>query len=217
MELKELGWKEFFEKHFNEVKSEGVFPARVVTSQREIYCIYGDFGELRAELTGKLRFNAASQSELPVVGDWVIARMSHDLAVIEGILPRFSKLSRKVIGSTTKEQVLVSNIDTIFLVNGLDGDYNLRRIERYLAVINDSGTKPVILLNKTDACPDFKEKLAEVEAIASGAPVCALSAVNNEGIENLKNYIKKEETVAFIGSSGAGKSTTKSRYGPGIR
>src|SRR3989339_385730 len=209
MDLKELGWNDFFEKHFNEIKTADIQPARVTTSQREIYCIYGEFGELRAELAGKLRFDASSLSELPVVGDWVTVRMDrgHGLAIIEGILPRISKLSRKTTGKTTEEQVLVANIDIIFLVNGLDGDYNLRRIERYLTVAMESNTKSVILLNKTDVCPDSQVKIAEVEAVSSGTPVCALSAMKNEGIEKLNEYIIKGRTVAFIGSSGAGKST----------
>ncbi|OGS22046.1 MAG: ribosome small subunit-dependent GTPase A [Elusimicrobia bacterium RIFOXYA2_FULL_39_19] len=209
MDLKTLGWNEFFENHFNELKTEHIFPARVVTAQREIYSLYGESGELKAGLTGKLRFNAASLAELPAVGDWVLVKLSPDksIAVIEGILPRISKLSRKVTGEQTQEQIIVANIDVIFLVNGLDGDYNLRRIERYLTVAKDSNTKPVILLNKTDACPDYAQIVEAVTAIADGVPICTLSAINNEGIENLKTYIKKEQTIAFIGSSGAGKST----------
>ena len=186
MNLKELGWNEFFEKHFNEVKTKEIFPARVSTAQREIYCIYSNFGEFKAEISGKFRFNATSMSDFPAVGDWVIVRLSPegDLAIIEGILPRISKLSRKVAGSITDEQVLVANVDTVFLVNGLDGNYNLRRIERYLTLVKDSNVKPVILLNKTDVCSNIQEKIVEVESISFGVPIYTLSALNSKGIES---------------------------------
>ena len=209
MNLKELGWNDFFEKHFNKVKTKEIFPARVATAQREIYWIYSNFGEFKAEISGKLRFNAKSLSELPVVGDWVISRLSPEgnLVIIESILPRISKFSRKLPGSITEEQVLVANIDIIFLVNGLDGDYNLRRIERYLTLARDSNAKPVILLNKTDVSSNVQEKIVEVESISLGFPIHTLSALNSKGIENLKKYIKKGTTIAFLGSSGVGKST----------
>ena len=209
MELKELGWKEFFEQEFNKVRSEDLFPARVVTAQREKYCVYSNFGEFKAELTGKLRFNAVSISELPVVGDWVVIRLSPEgnLAIIECVLPRLNKFSRKVVGRETVEQVLVSNIDIVFIVNGLDHDYNLRRIERYLTLALKSNINTVIVLNKVDICPDIEQKVAEVKSVSSGIPVCTISALTNDGIESLKQYIKAGSTVNFLGSSGVGKST----------
>ncbi|OGS45925.1 MAG: ribosome small subunit-dependent GTPase A [Elusimicrobia bacterium RIFOXYD2_FULL_34_15] len=209
MDLKDLGWNEFFEKHFNEIKTKEIFPARVVKAQREIYWIYSNLGEFKAEISGKFRLNAKSSGNFPVVGDWAIARLSPEgnFAIIEGILPRFSKFSRKEAGNITEEQILVANIDIVFLVNGLDGDYNLRRIERYLALAWDSSAKLVILLNKTDVCSDIQKKIAEVESISAGFPVHTLSARNFSGIEILNKYIKKGITIAFIGSSGVGKST----------
>lgn len=209
MDLKELGWNQYFEEIFNQVKTEGIFPARVATAQREKYQIYGNRGELKAEISGKFRFHALSMNDFPVVGDWVIAQLpaESNLAIIESVLPRFSKFSRKTVGSITNEQVLVANIDVIFLVNGLDRDFNLRRIERYLTLALNSSAKPVILLNKTDLCSEVQERIAEVESISLGTPVHPLSALNNQGIENLRKYIQKGSTVAFLGSSGAGKST----------
>src|SRR3989339_337981 len=213
MELTELGWNNQFNDSFNAVKSENVFPARVATAQREIYSILSETGEYRAEITGKIRFNAASISDLPVVGDWVMARLSPEgnLAVIEAILPRKTKFSRKSPGEITEEQVLVSNIDIVFLVNGLDTDFNLRRIERYLILAVNSGIKPVILLNKTDLCDNLQERVEEVKSIATGHPIHTLSAANNMGIEFLDEYITKGVTVSFIGSSGVGKSTIINR------
>ena len=209
MDLKDLGWNEFFEKHFNEIKNKDIFPARVATAQREIYLIYSDKGEMKAEISGKLRFNASSTSDLPAVGDWIAARLSPagDLAIIESILPRLIKFSRKVAGNITDEQVLVANINIIFLINGLDGDYNLKRIERYLTLARDSNAMPVIVLNKVDICSNVQEKISEVETISFGVHIHTLSAIKSEGIESLRKYIKKGVTVAFLGSSGAGKST----------
>jgi ribosome biogenesis GTPase len=213
MDLKALGWNAFFEKSFNEVKTKDSFPARLVTAQREIYQLISEQGVFRAEMTGKLRFDSSAVTGLPAVGDWVAARMApgSKLATIEGVLPRINKFSRKVIGNITVEQVLVANIDIIFLINGLDGDYNPRRIERYLSLIKESNAKPVIILNKTDACPDVAEKIKEVESLAPGLPIHAMSALNGQGIESLNQYISIGTTIAFLGSSGSGKSTIINR------
>lgn len=213
MELKELGWNEFHENHYNDIKTPETFPARVAKAQREKYLLYSAFGQLKAEIKGKIRFEALSMADFPVVGDWVAAQMRPEgnAAVIKSILPRKSKFSRKVAGPITDEQVLVSNIDTAFLVNGLDGDYNLRRIERYLALAWESSANPVILLNKTDSCSDLAQKLAEVESIAFGVPIVTLSALKSEGIEGLRKFISRGATIGFIGSSGVGKSTIINR------
>jgi len=213
MNLKELGWNEFHEKNYNETKTQKSFPARVAKAEREKYLIYSDFGEVRAEIKGRIRFDAQSAADFPVVGDWVIAEMrpEGDAAIIIEILPRMSKLSRKVPGSKTDEQVLVSNIDTVFLVSGLDDDFNIRRIERFLTLAFESNSKPVIVLNKTDVCVTIQERLAEVEAVAFGVPVVTLSALNDEGVEKVRKYIVKESTIAFLGSSGVGKSTIINR------
>ncbi|MFH1368798.1 MAG: ribosome small subunit-dependent GTPase A [Elusimicrobiota bacterium] len=209
MNLKELGWNEFHEKHYNEVKTSETFPARVAKSEREKYLIYSSFGELKAEIKGKMRFSAVSISDFPAVGDWVVAKMRPEgnAVIIEAILPRMNKFARKVAGSVTDEQVMVANIDTIFLVNGLDGDYNLRRIERYLALARENNSSPVVVLNKTDMCPSVQEKAEEVAAVARGVPILTLNALNGEGIENIRKYITNSTTVAFLGSSGVGKST----------
>jgi ribosome biogenesis GTPase len=213
MNLKELGWNESHEKHYNEIKTRETFPARVAKAEREKYRIYSSFGELQAEIKGRMRFNAVSISDFPVVGDWVVAEMRPEgnAAIIEGILPRMSKFSRKVAGAVTDEQVLVANIDTVFIVIGLDGDYNIRRIERYLAVAWESNSNPVIVLNKTDRCADVQEKITEVGSVAFGTPVITMSALNSEGIENVTKYIKEGTTIAFLGSSGVGKSTIINR------
>lgn len=213
MDLKELGWNDFHEKQYEETKAAGTFPARVTKAQREKYWLCSAYGELRAEIRGKLRFTAGSIGDLPVVGDWVTAEMrpEGDAAVITDVLPRVNKFSRKTAGSVTDEQVLVANINVVFIVMGLDGDYNVRRIERYLALARESGAKPVIVLNKADACPRAQDNTGEIESIAAGVPVITMSALKNEGVEKLREYIFRGTTVAFLGSSGAGKSTIINR------
>jgi ribosome biogenesis GTPase len=209
MNLQELGWNRHFEQYFHQLKTEGIFPARVATAQREKYQIYGNFGELKAEISGKFRFRTSANGDFPVVGDWVASKISgaNNLAIIEAILPRLNKFSRKTAGKLTAEQVLVANINILFLVSGLDSDFNLRRIERYLTLALESNARPVILLNKTDLCPQLEEKKEAVASIAAGIPIHTLSALRHQGIEELKKYINPGTTVAFLGSSGVGKST----------
>ena len=128
-------------------------------------------------------------------------------ATIHKVLPRKSKFSRKVAGINTKEQIVASNIDTIFLVNSLNKDFNARRIERYLIMAWESGANPVILLSKADLCVDLEEKLSETEKVAVGVPIHIISAVDNRGMDDLNQYLKPGKTIALLGSSGVGKST----------
>lgn len=128
-------------------------------------------------------------------------------ATIHDILPTKSKFSRKTVGAITDEQILATNVDTVFLVSGLDRDFNVRRIERYLILVWESGTKPVIILNKADLCYEVEQRLTEVEKIAPGVPIIVISAIENAGIDGLIPYLGIGQTVALIGSSGVGKST----------
>jgi ribosome biogenesis GTPase len=129
------------------------------------------------------------------------------MATIETILPRRSKFSRKVAGETTEEQIVAANIDVVFLVMGLDGDYNPRRLERYLLMAYESGASPVVLLNKLDVAPDLDAAMAEIRALAVGTPVHAISAKNCQGLDVIEPYLGTGRTGALLGSSGAGKST----------
>ncbi len=209
MNIKDLGWNEFHEGHYNEVKTDTTFPARVIQARREKYLIVGAMGEMNAELSGKMRFGSTVQCGFPSVGDWVVAqkRTDSDAAIIESILPRQNKLSRKVAGRAADEQVLVANVDTVFLVTGLDADYSIRRIERYISLMSECGLKAVIVLNKTDMCPDLEGKLAEVVSVSAGVPIVTANALAGEGVEKLREYIAPGNTIAFVGSSGVGKST----------
>ena len=153
MDLNDLGWNPFFAQHFEAHKD--LVPARVACQHRDLYLVYSEAGGLTAEVPGKWRHTAQSPAEFPAVGDWVgVKPREEDKATICALLPRQSKFTRQVAGFRTDEQVIAANIDTLFLVNGLDGDFNLRRLERYLLLAWDSGSSPVIVLNKADQCPE---------------------------------------------------------------
>lgn len=209
MQLTELGWESFFDKNFEPYKNEGFSAIRIIKASREKYVAYGDLGEFSCEISGKFRFETDGKGNFPTVGDWVVAsiRLNEKKATIHSLLPRKSVFSRKVAGEITDEQVVAANIDTIFIVCGLDLNFNLRRIERYLSLAWESGATPVILLNKADLCSEAEERKSEVESIALGVDVYTLSASQNLGTEILNKYITIGKTVAFLGSSGVGKST----------
>lgn len=209
MELERLGWNSFFAENFREYAEKGYSVGRVYQENRRSFWLYTKDGEIRAEISGKFMFHVDSSADFPAVGDWVVFRFpkAKDKAVIDGILPRFSKFSRKVSGSSLKEQIVATNINKVMLVIGLDNDFNLRRIERYLVMINASGASPVIILNKIDLCQEFETRIAEVKEIAQNTPIASISASTNNNLAALQNYFKEGETVALIGSSGVGKST----------
>ncbi len=209
MDLEILGWDSQLSAAFQEYQGEDYIPLRVTRDNRTIYSAIGEAGEYSCEVSGKFRHGAGEKSGYPVVGDWVVVtiRPNEKKATIHAILPRKNKFSRKVAGDVTDEQVIAANIDTVFIVTGLDENYNLRRIERYLSVAWDSGITPVILLNKSDICPEYDARVNEVESIAIGTDVLAVSALESTGIDFLARYLKKGQTVAFLGSSGVGKST----------
>jgi ribosome biogenesis GTPase len=156
-----------------------------------------------------LRHLADDASQFPVVGDWVVCRIddASSKALIQNILPRKTKISRKVAGERTEEQVVAANVDTVFLVMGLDGDFNLRRMERLLTTAWEGGVFPTVVLNKEDLAAHPEAHRRDVEAIAPGVPVLTLSALKARGLEQLQSFLGKGQTVALVGSSGAGKST----------
>jgi len=210
--LQQAGWDEVWEEKFTEFAGKGVKPARVLAQYKHSFSLWTESGEADAEIAGALLYRA-EVSGLPVVGDWVAIRQyaSTDVAIITDVLPRKTKFSRKASGSTREEQIIAANIDLLFIVCGLDHDYNLRRLERYLVAVSQSEAQPVIVLNKADLCPDSEMRVAEVQAIAAGVPVLATSAIGEDGsdraTEALLPMIAAGKTAALVGSSGAGKST----------
>jgi ribosome biogenesis GTPase len=191
------------------MRGEGLIPARVVKEHRGLYTLYAEIGGLSGEVTGKLRHAAGSKDLFPAVGDWVTVQVHAEGngAAIHGVLPRKSAFARKVAGAHTEAQIVAANVDTAFLVSGLDGDFSVRRIERYLALAWESGASPVIVLNKTDLCGDVDARVSQVEPIAFGVPILTMSATENQGTGSLRGHLEAGRTAAFMGSSGVGKST----------
>lgn len=209
MNLNDLGWNTFFAHHFEPFVAPGLVPARVAREHTHLYLVIGEEGEFTAEVTGKFRHGAHAKSDFPAVGDWVAiqARPEEDRASIHAVLPRRSAFVRKEAGARTEEQVVAANVNTVFLVCGLDGEFNVRRIERYLTLAWDSGAAPVVVLNKADACPDVGACVEEAEAIAVGAEVLVVSGATGDGVDALRERLGTGKTAAFLGSSGVGKST----------
>lgn len=209
-DLEALGWDERSAAAFDDAGFDGSLePGRVAIEHRRGYTVLVAGAEVEADVTGKLRKAARLSSELPAVGDWVaLTRLpGEDRAVIEAVLPRRSKFSRKVAGFDVDEQVVAANVDLVFLVSALDQDLNVRRIERYLTLTWDSGARPVIVLTKADLCEDVPGAVAEVKAHAPDVPVHVVSSVTLDGYDQLKSYLGQRRTIALLGSSGTGKST----------
>src|SRR4028119_882579 len=178
MELEHFGWNDFFEENFRNYADPGYDVGRVYLENRRSFWLYTKSGEIKADVSGKMIYQADSRSDFPAVGDWVVFRLQEDKsrAIIHAVLPRSSKFSRKVSGSSIKEQIVATNIDTVMLISGLDNDFNLRRIERYLVMVSASGANTVIVLNKADLCADLDSRLAEDKRIAPNVPVMPISA-----------------------------------------
>jgi ribosome biogenesis GTPase len=212
-DLTALGWSAVFETSFQPYRERGHFAGRVAVEERGAYRLYTELGELNARVRGKLRFDSESAADFPAVGDWVAVsiRDRDGLAQIHAVLPRRSRFSRKAAGANSEEQVVAANIDTVFLVQGLDHDFNLRRLERYLVAAFESNAAPVVILSKADLCEDVEQKIADAESVAPGTPVHAISSVSGEGLQAIDQYVLPGVTVAFLGSSGAGKSTLINR------
>lgn len=182
--------------------------ARVVLSQRDQYRLAAESLEFSAEPSGALWHRCSTRAEMPVVGDWVAARIvAPGQAIVEEVLPRRTLFSRRAAGKREDEQPIAANIDLVFLVCGLDGDFNPRRLERYLALAAESGARPVVVLNKSDLCPDIGPRISEISAVASGAPVIVASTRTPGGLDGLRACVLPGLTIALLGSSGAGKSS----------
>ncbi|KAB2338948.1 ribosome small subunit-dependent GTPase A [Cytobacillus depressus] len=174
-----------------------------------MYRVWTENGELLCDVAGKFSYMASTREDYPAVGDWVVFSPRYDegRGTIHAVLPRKSKFSRKAAGLNTEEQIVAANVDTIFLVNSLNDDLNLRRIERYLLLTWESGANPVIVLTKADLCEALEEKLNEIETVAMGVPVVVVSVLEEKGIDNLQPYLLPNNSIALLGSSGVGKST----------
>lgn len=209
-DLEALGWDSFFSEHFAALQAPGIVPARVISERRDSYLVCSQYGELSAEVSGKMRYHATRENRYPAIGDWaaITPQVNESKAVIHSILPRKSKFSRKEAGTVTNEQIVAANVDVVFIVSGLDGGRNLNvgRIERYLSLTWNGGARPVIILNKVDLCLDVDACVNEAESIALGVPIHPVSATECIGLDALRKHIARGQTVALLGSSGVGKS-----------
>lgn len=213
MKLQQLGWNEQYQTAFEAYAKLGYQAARVALEHTHLYTLYTEHGELLGEVSGKYRFEALERGDYPGIGDWVAiqGRPEEGRATIHALLPRTSKFSRKVAGSTTDEQIVAANIDTVFLVNALNNDFNVRRVERYLIMAWESGANPVIILSKADLCDDPEAAMAELESVAIGVPIHIVSTFTDTGFDALAPYLTEGQTVALLGSSGVGKSSIINR------
>ncbi|KFM98762.1 ribosome small subunit-dependent GTPase A [Bacillus clarus] len=203
--LETFGWDAFFEEQILENYEVG----RILLEHKHIYRIICNDGEYLAELSGKFRHEALTKSDYPTVGDWVYIKKleGERKAIIHRVFPRKSSFSRQEAGNRTVEQIIAANVDYLFLVNALNHDFNVRRIERYLLLAYESGAMPVVVLTKSNLCEEVEQKIIETEAVAIGVPIFAVDSLDYLGIESLQQFVAQGKTIALVGSSGAGKST----------
>jgi len=212
--LKRLGWNSYFDALWQERERAEWLPARVISQQRGLWRVAGDFAECWAEASGALRAGAEAGGDWPAVGDWVTTERpdAKGRPLIEKVLPRRSKFVRKIAGRSLEEQVIAANVDTAFVVMALDGDFNVRRLERYLAQCWESGAKSIVVLNKADDCAEVAARVTEVERVAAGLPIFAVSARTGDGIHALEVFLASGQTIVLLGSSGVGKSTLVNHF-----
>lgn len=207
--MQELGWNPFFEDQFQPYKHQGFNVGRVVKESRHQYRIYTPQGVVNGDVSGHFQYTAINRADYPTVGDWVVIRQCDDYAQIEKVLTRASAFSRNRAGSETQEQVIAANIDYLCIVCGLDGgrNFNLRGVERYIAMTMEGGAKPIIVLNKADLCADKALALLQAQSVAEDLPIHVVSAMTQEGLETFSTSFRPGSTIAFTGHSGVGKSS----------
>lgn len=203
MSLEDYGWSDFFAAELPPELEAG----RVVLARGDALRLVSREGEITASVAGRLKHEASSAAELPAIGDWVGFRENR----VEKVLPRQTRLSRKVAGDRIQEQVVAANIDTVVVVMGLDGDFSPRRLERYLTTVWESGATPVVLLNKADVTESLEAQRREVETVAVGVSVIVSSMVDGTGVDDVVAHLRPRETAVLVGSSGVGKSTLINR------
>lgn len=207
--LDELGWNSFFDDQIGDDERARLSPARVVWEGRETYVLSTGDEEWHAELGGRVRHTAVSRADLPAVGDWVLAalRPAEGRATIRRVLGRRSCFSRGAAGRSTEEQIVAANVDTVLIVTSLNRDFNLRRIERYLALAWESGATAVIVVNKADLETDRTAWQTDLAPVSQGVPILFTSALRGDGLVDLGKLVRTSGTTALLGSSGVGKST----------
>jgi ribosome biogenesis GTPase / thiamine phosphate phosphatase len=205
MSIKDYGWDEYFEREWKEKSTDKMFPGRIIADYGQILRVFADHGEYCVSRPVQKFKNDLHMA----VGDWLALEHSAETqsVCVRLVLTRKTKFSRAAAGIEVKEQIVAANVDTVFLIQSLNRDFNMRRLERYLIAAWESGAIPVVVLTKTDCCDDVADKMAIVYSTAPGVEVYAISCVTGEGIEEIRKYFVKGKTIALLGSSGVGKST----------
>ena len=221
MGLTKLGWNAERDEQFAPYLAKGFVAARVAVEDKHFYRVWTVDAELSAQITGKTMHEArGDHTKLPKVGDWVAVKLvaNEEKATIQAILPRSTKLTRKMTGRDSAAQILATNVETVFLVTAADASFNGARLERMLVMAHESGARPVVILNKIDLCDDLKAKQAEAARVAGDALVLPVCALTGRGVKKLAGLIKPGHTVVFIGTSGVGKSSLINQlYGEDIQ
>jgi ribosome biogenesis GTPase / thiamine phosphate phosphatase len=210
MRLEDFGYNERLEKFRIEQKIDSFEAGRVIAEHKERYIVKTDKGEFEAEITGNMRFTAKGREDFPAVGDWVtITTYDSDFAIIHMILPRSSVIKRQAIGEFGEIQVIATNIDYAFLVQAIDRDFNINRLERYLTICNSSKVKPIIVLSKIDLINESRinEIIDSIKTRIKDIPIIAISNETQDGYEKINKFIEQGKTYCLLGSSGVGKSS----------
>jgi ribosome biogenesis GTPase / thiamine phosphate phosphatase len=211
--LESLGWDAAWASELEGLEQPDLIPGRVAAQHRGAYAVWTENGDVRAEVAGALYYQRAFGGILPAVGDWVglRGRSEGGRATIHAVLGRRSAITRKTPDRNSVDQVLAANVDLIFLLSGLDDDFSLRRLERYLTTAWESGAEPVVVLTKTDLRADVAEVVLAAESVAIGVPVLPVSNVTGEGLDAVEPYLRAGRTAVLLGSSGVGKSSLLNR------
>jgi ribosome biogenesis GTPase len=211
MELADLGFESWFQEKCEGVERKGFGVARVTRVDRDRYLVRNECNEVQAEATGRLVFSAESSQDLPCVGDWVLVQYHNEgsLAIIHDVLPRRTFLRRRSVGNKLEYQLIAANVDVAFIMQSCDLDFNLRRMERYLVMVNEGHVEPIILLSKSDLVShdDLDRRISEIRQAQIGATLIAFSNTTEIGLNTVRQVLEKRRTYCLIGSSGVGKTT----------
>jgi len=209
LNLINLGWNSTFDDFIKDKNIKDLIPGRVTNKNGKHYKIMTQEGEQNAILSNSFLNSIKNKSEIPAVGDWVGLKKNIEIntCYIDILFPRKNRLSRKVAGKKTEEQIIASNIDVAFIITSVDQDFNIRRLERYLSMVYEINAEPVIILNKIDTSDDLKKYFKETENLSKNVPIIAISAKEGLNIQEVSKFIKIGKTIVLIGSSGVGKST----------
>ena len=210
MTLEDLGYNNILEKFRIENNLNSFEIGRIIAEHKERYIVKTTQGEFEAEITGNMRFTAKSREDFPAVGDWVaLTTYESDFVIIHKILPRFSIIKRQAVGQFGEIQIIATNIDYAFLVQAVDRDFNINRLERYLTICNSSKVSPIIVLSKIDLINEHRisEILENIKVRIKNVPIIAISNESQDGYDMINTTIEKGKTYCMLGSSGVGKST----------